>query len=356
MNRVFVTTDLGEALDVAYLDGSGSTGLLTQTRYAARPNLGRLRHAADYCPATLALRAVRNQRDPCSNSRSSMGLAMAKYERAEALRAVLQRSERALPTSRFGRLWRFGRSAAGMAGVALGRSGGESERELEAVARLVSRAGELKGLLMKAGQIFGYIDPSMPDELRALLSVLHTCSQAAPGAAIEGTLREAFGSRAGELLARLDPTPIAVASIAQVHRAELASGAVAVKILHRGIAEAVRKDFDTAGAGAAFARLLGPGAADSVASNIEEARTAILEECDLALEAERQTTFERLFAGDDGIIIPAVRREWCTPSVLTSDWCPGRSLDALGLASTSSTSCSSTPWRWTCGCPVSGSK
>jgi predicted unusual protein kinase regulating ubiquinone biosynthesis (AarF/ABC1/UbiB family) len=226
-------------------------------------------------------------------------------------------------------LWRFGRSGAGIASVALGRIAGASDPELEAAARLVSRLGELKGVLMKAGQIFSYIDPSMPEELRAVLSVLQTNSQPAPYAAIESTLREAFGPRAEQLLARLDRNPVAVASIAQVHRAELASGPVAVKVVHPGIADALRKDFGTAGAGAAFAKLLVPGVAESVASNVEEARSAILEECDLALEAERQTTFQKLFAGDDVIAVPAVRLEWCAPSVLTSAWRAGLTLDAF---------------------------
>ena len=244
------------------------------------------------------------------------------------LRDALLQSERELPASRFGRLWRFGRSAAGMAGAVLGGKKAEpTERELEAMARLVSRLGELKGVAMKIGQIFSYIDPTMPEEMRAMLAVLQTSSQASPWPAIETTLREAFGPRTDELLARLDRAPIAVASIAQVHRAEL-TGPVAVKIRHPGIVDALRHDFATARSGAAFGSLLVPGAAGTVASNVEEASTAVLEECDLALEAERQATFGRVFARDEVIVVPRVIREWCAPSVLTSEWLAGRSLDA----------------------------
>jgi predicted unusual protein kinase regulating ubiquinone biosynthesis (AarF/ABC1/UbiB family) len=247
---------------------------------------------------------------------------------SDALRDALMHSESEVPVSRMGRLWRFGRSAAGMAGAVLGGKNAEpTERELKAMARLVSRVGELKGVAMKIGQIFSYIDPTMPEELRSMLAVLQTSSQASPWSSIEATLREAFGPRAGELLARLDREPVAVASIAQVHRAELGLP-VAVKIRHPGIVDALRHDFATARSGAALGSLLVPGAAGTVASNVEEASTAMLEECDLALEAERQATFGRLFAGDDIIAVPRVIREWCAPSVLTSEWLSGRSLDA----------------------------
>jgi predicted unusual protein kinase regulating ubiquinone biosynthesis (AarF/ABC1/UbiB family) len=189
---------------------------------------------------------------------------------SDVLRATLLQSEKSVPASRLGRLWRFGRSAAGMAGAVLGgKKSGPTERELKDMARLVSRVGELKGVAMKIGQIFSYMDPTMPEEMRAMLAVLQTTSQARPWPAIEATLREAFGLHAEELLARLDREPVAVASIAEVHRAELASGPAAVKIRHPGIVDALRHDFATARSGAALGSLFFPGAGDTVTSNVE---------------------------------------------------------------------------------------
>lgn len=256
---------------------------------------------------------------------------------AQALRDRFARSETQVPTSRLSRLWRTGRGAAGLAGAVLrGRLHGEGEgvtgRDLEAVARLTARLGELKGITMKAGQMLGYVDLTLPPEIRGLLSILQTSSPATPFAAIEATLRECFGPGADALLRGLEPAPIAVASIGQVHRGTLPDGTrVAVKVRHPGIQAAIRSDFANAGAGAAVAQLLA-GAGTTVKSFVDEARTALLEECDFELEAKRQSTFRELFAEHPSITVPAVEPAWCAPAVLTTHWTPGRSLDELSAS------------------------
>lgn len=205
---------------------------------------------------------------------------------------------------------------------------GAGEAELAAVTTLAERLGELKGVAMKIGQIMSFTDPTMPAELRGLLAVLQTQSPASPPEAIASTIRAAFGERAGELLAALDPEPVAVASVGQVHRARLRDGRdVAVKILHPGIERSMRADFGNAAIGATFARLL-PGGA-SVRGLLAEARTAMLEECDYTLEAAHQRRFGGWFAGHRDLVVPAVIDEWCAPAVLTTAWQPGRSLDEL---------------------------
>ena len=111
-------------------------------------------------------------------------------DRIESLRGALLRSERAVPTWGLGRLWRTGRSAAGMASAVLGgrlrgRGEGLGAADLESVAKMVTQLGELKGVAMKMGQILGYVDPSLPPELRGLLSLLQTASAASPFSAVE---------------------------------------------------------------------------------------------------------------------------------------------------------------------------
>jgi predicted unusual protein kinase regulating ubiquinone biosynthesis (AarF/ABC1/UbiB family) len=256
-------------------------------------------------------------------------------ERVGMLRQQLLGTEKSLARSGVERLWKTGRGAAGLAFSALGgrlRGKGEglAAADARAIAQLVARLGELKGLSMKAGQILGYIDPALPEELRALLSVLQTASPANPFAQVEATIRSAFGARADGLLAGLERRPVSVASIGQVHRARLPEGTdVAVKVRHPGIDEALRSDFRSAGAGSAVASLLMPGASASVRGFIDEARTVLLEECDFSLERERQATFARLFAHDETLLIPAVEPAWCAPTVLTTRWLPGRSFDAF---------------------------
>lgn len=238
-------------------------------------------------------------------------------------------SARPVPTSRLGRIWKTGRSAAGM-GAALwsARKADPDGLDLEQISQIVLKLGELRGLAMKGGQILSYVDPSLPPELRGLLSVLQTSAPASEWSSVEAAMRAGLGVRAEALLAGMERTPVAVASIGQVHRGKLPDGTeVAIKVRHPGIDVALRGDFASAATGSVFARLFAPGA--NVQSFIDEARTAILEECDFTLEASRQSTFERIFEADDTIAIPHVEAAWCAPSVLTTRWLPGRSITQL---------------------------
>jgi len=260
---------------------------------------------------------------------------MGEKELAELLREQLLGTERPVVRSGLERLWKTGRGAAGLAlsvvgGTLRGKGEGLEAADLRAVSQLVSRLGELKGLAMKAGQVLGYIDPTLPPELRGLLSVLQTASPASPFPQVEATLRDAFGPRADVLLAGLERQPVSVASIGQVHRARLPEGTdVAVKVRHPGIHEALQGDFRVAATGSSFASVLLPGASSSIKGFIDEARTVLLEECDFCLERERQATFARLYAQDEVLLIPAVEPEWCASAVLTTRWLPGQSFDAF---------------------------
>lgn len=266
---------------------------------------------------------------------------MAGLDASNELRALFEQMEQPEPAKGLWRLWKTGRGAAGLGAAVLrsrlrGEEAGISVAETQAILQLTSRLGELKGVAMKAGQILSYVDISLPDELRNVLAVLQTHSPATPFPRVEEVIRESLGARAPALLERLCREPIAVASIGQVHRGYLPDGTeVAVKVRHPGIDAALRTDFGAAGAGSSLAMLIMPGARASIGSIVEEARQAILEECDFALEAERQDRFASLYADDATILVPAVERAWCGPSVLTTRWLTGSSFEAFLAASPS---------------------
>ncbi|HYO68603.1 MAG TPA: hypothetical protein VEU33_21230, partial [Archangium sp.] len=121
---------------------------------------------------------------------------MNEEERVRLLREQLLGTERPVVRSGVERLWKTGRGAAGLAlsvvgGKLRGKGEGLGAADVHAVSQLVSRLGELKGLAMKAGQVLGYIDPTLPPEIRGLLSVLQTASPASPFPQVEATLRAA---------------------------------------------------------------------------------------------------------------------------------------------------------------------
>lgn len=257
---------------------------------------------------------------------------------AAELRKRLLGGEGTKTASGVSRLWKTGRSALGLAGAMLGgRFRGDEKADLTSVVKLVERLGELRGVAMKAGQIMGYVDPSLSPELRELLSVLQTAAPASPWSDVERTIREALKERADELLARFERAPIAVASIGQVHRATLPDSAeVAVKVRHAGIEAALTSDLKAASVGSSLATSAFGVAGGAVKSFVDEARTALLEECDYGLEANRQKVFARLFEGDPDIVVPPVMSDWCGPGVLTTGWRPGRGLETWLAANPSS--------------------
>lgn len=245
----------------------------------------------------------------------------------DSLGDALLGSTAPVQTSRLGRVWSTGRAAMGLARTALRRDGLVDEAALE---QLTTRLGSLKGLGMKLGQIFSYVDPSLPPEARRMLSVLQTRAPASPPEAVRRTVERAFGDRASELLAAMNPRPFSVASIGQVHRATLPGiGDVVVKVLHEGIIEALEADFASARAGVGVADTLMLGAAADARGAVEEVRATMLAECDFEREAAHQRAFRAWRANDPTTCVPEVIDTWSTKSVLTSRFEPGLSLEAF---------------------------
>jgi predicted unusual protein kinase regulating ubiquinone biosynthesis (AarF/ABC1/UbiB family) len=240
---------------------------------------------------------------------------------------------KALPTTSFGRLQKTAAVAARVAASAVAgrlRGGGRDIASLspQSAAKLAEGFGELKGLAMKAGQILSYVDMSLTPEARRILATLQVMSPPSAFSHIQRTIWEDLGGRSSTLLGRLEPTPVASASIGQVHRSSLDDGTpVAVKVRHPGIEEALRSDFRTAAFGMLFASLAAPGV--NVDEMLAEAETRFLEECDYDLEARRQTRFRELFAGHASISIPTIHPEVCSRRVLTSTWQDGMDLEAF---------------------------
>jgi predicted unusual protein kinase regulating ubiquinone biosynthesis (AarF/ABC1/UbiB family) len=242
----------------------------------------------------------------------------------DALLAALRESEgTAVPTSSLGRLRR---TAGAALRLGTGRLLHGSALDNQTISKLVLALGELKGTAMKLGQIASYVGTDLPSPVRRQLAVLQRSSQPAPFAHVEATVREDLAGRAEDLLRGLDRTPVATASIGQVHRGTLPDGTrVAVKVRHPGIDQAIRADFKSAQVGKVLAGLLAPGA--NVKEMIAEAEARFLEECDYAAELRRQEQFRALYASHDTLVVPRGYAEWSGPRVLTSQWLEGRRLE-----------------------------
>lgn len=198
--------------------------------------------------------------------------------------------------------------------------------EMEAMVKLVTSIGKLKGIAMKMGQIMSYIDIALPEEFQSALSVLQTHAQPMPFARVSEIVEADLGQLAGELMAQMEERPLAAASIGQVHAARLPDGTeVAVKVRYPEIDRAIANDFGAASFGSRMATLFYPNA--RVDEFISEARQRFLEECDYELEADRQQRFAQLFAEHRLISVPRVHPRYCSRSVLTTTLVHGQSFE-----------------------------
>jgi ubiquinone biosynthesis protein len=112
------------------------------------------------------------------------------------------------------------------------------------ISRRLRRAAERLGpTYIKLGQIISSGEGLFPDELVEEFKLCRDQVRAQPWETVRRVVEEDLGARLEDVFAEFSPTPIAAASIAQVHTATLRSGErVAVKVQRSGIDEAVRKD------------------------------------------------------------------------------------------------------------------
>ena len=213
---------------------------------------------------------------------------------------------------------------------ALGRVAGTERRaELEARATIrtaedVARElGQMKGALMKAGQLISFIVEALPEEAQQALATLQAdAPPMAPSLAAE-VVREELGGDPERIFLDWSPEPAAAASIGQVHRAVTRDGrTVAVKVQYPGVGDAITADLANAeilyGMFAAFA-LKGL----DTRALVDELRSRMAEELDYRLEARNQQAFAEHYAGHPFVRIPALIPELSTERVLTTEWIDG---------------------------------
>lgn len=210
--------------------------------------------------------------------------------------------------------------------VGRGRRGGQPQRALARSLRMALEDGGVT--FVKLGQVLSTRPDLLPPEFIDELSRLQNHVAPVPVEEIQEVIRAELGAPPNELFAEFDPVPLASASIAQVHRARLHSGADAVvKIQRPDVRQTVERDLDIVARIArslefrmAWARGLGVVAlADGFAA-------AVLEELDFRIEARNIATVAA--AEDARVRLPHVHATLCTERVLVMERLDGIPLGA----------------------------
>ncbi len=183
--------------------------------------------------------------------------------------------------------------------------------------------GNMKGALMKFGQLLGFIMEALPPEAQQALATLQADAPPMAPEAAEGVVRAELGAPPQKVFLDWQVAPIAAASIGQVHRAVTRDGRdVAVKVQYPGVGDAIETDLNNT---EGMYRLVGAFALKGLDTKglVDELRARMRDEIDYRLEAANQREFATHFAGHPFVIIPAVDTKTSTMRVLTTEWAEG---------------------------------
>jgi ubiquinone biosynthesis protein len=180
---------------------------------------------------------------------------------------------------------------------------------------------DLGPIFIKFGQLLStrrdLLPPDVADELARLQDQVPPFD---PEHAVE-RIEQQLGATVGEVFARFDVAPLASASIAQVHAAQLKSGEeVVVKVIRPNLRPIIRSDLAwlflaarIAEKASADARRLRPV---EVVSDYEK---TIYDELDLLREAANASQLRRNFQDSPLLYVPQVHWDWCRPKVLVME-------------------------------------
>jgi len=195
-------------------------------------------------------------------------------------------------------------------------------QDLRSARALYHTAISLEGLLIKASQFIATRADLLPDEWVSTLSGLHDRVPPRPFEIIKTRIETELGKPLNAIFSEFNTTPIASASLAQVHRARLHDGReCAVKVQYPGIDGIVRADLRNLGFVLKILAYLEPDFDFRIIAR--EALKYVPMELDFIHEADNCETIQRNFAQDPAIIVPLVYREYTTRRVLTMEFVEG---------------------------------
>ena len=181
-----------------------------------------------------------------------------------------------------------------------------------------SELGELKGSLMKAGQMLSmYGEHFLPPEATELLKSLQSESPSLKWEAIEPLLIQNLGTEKMALL-EIEKEALAAASMGQVHRAKIISTGelIALKIQYPNVDRAIDSDLR------AIRTLLGTMKLLPRDFNLDpvftEIRAMLQQETDYEMEADLTEKYGAMIASDSRYIVPKVYREFSGKKILAT--------------------------------------
>lgn len=249
-------------------------------------------------------------------------------------------SERRVTASRLGRLSILGRLAGGIAGGVVSEGARQLARGQRPnigdllltpanARRLADRLSEMRGAAMKVGQLLSMDSGSvLPAELSQVLDRLREDAHQMPLGQVAGALKASWGDGWESQFERFFFTPVAAASIGQVHEARLKDGRrIAVKLQYPGIRRSIDSDVDNVATMLRMFNLVPDGM--DIKPFLDEAKEQLHLEADYRFEAKSIKRFRSRIGNDDRFVVPDVIEELSSADVLAMDFLDGRPIESL---------------------------
>ncbi len=197
----------------------------------------------------------------------------------------------------------------------------ERRRAAERGERLRLALEELGPIFVKFGQAVSTRRDLLPADIATELAKLQDRVPPFAGSVAREAIEKAHGRPVTETFSSFDETPLAAASIAQVHTATLHDGTeVVVKVLRPGMSEVIKRDLEVLYALAGLAqRYWSESRRLRPLEVVAEYEKTILDELDLMREAANASQLKRNFQGSDLLYVPEIYWDYCRLNVMVME-------------------------------------
>lgn len=199
--------------------------------------------------------------------------------------------------------------------------------------RVVAKIVGLGPSFVKVAQVFASRSDLIPEPYIGELATLVDQVPSLPFEAIEAAIVDAYGRPVDDIFEAFERTPVAAASLAQVHRARLRGEVVAVKVLRPGVEARVAADIAAARTILNFLdRWWGHHHIKRELTALAAFETRAREEVDFRLEAGYAQAIRENFADSDRVVIPRIHADMTRQRVLVMEFMNGTRIDRLDPA------------------------
>ncbi len=247
---------------------------------------------------------------------------------------------RAVPTGRVSRFARVAKLAGGVAGGMLA----EGTRQLRAgnrprrrdllltpanARRVADQLADMRGAAMKLGQILSMdTGDLLPRELADILARLRSDARTMPIEQLQSAMTAAYGEDWESQFYGFDFTPIAAASIGQVHRTISPDGReIVLKVQYPGVSDSIDNDVDNISTVLKLSGLVPEGI--DLSPLLSDAKEQLKDEADYLKEAAFLQAFNEVLADDERFVVPQVLPELTHRNVLAMTYVGGQAIETL---------------------------